>query len=103
MATPTQAARDKLLDDFKAVITDTEELLHATANQTGERVATARARVEERLTQAKEEMAGLGDEALARGREAARSTDTYVRSHPWESIGIAAAVGLLVGLFTRRH
>jgi ElaB/YqjD/DUF883 family membrane-anchored ribosome-binding protein len=53
--------------------------------------------------QAKEELAGLSDEALARGREATRSTDAYVRNHPYESIGIAAAVGLLVGLFTRRH
>ncbi|SRR5581483_1642815 len=103
MTTQSEAAREKLISDFKAVITDTEELLRATANQTGERIASARARVEERLASAKEELADVGEEVAARGKAAARTTDAYIRNHPWQSVGAAAALGLLVGLLTRRH
>ena len=36
-------------------------------------------------------------------RRAAHATDVYVHNHPWESIGIGASVGLLLGmLITRR-
>lgn len=103
MAQPTETARAKLAEDFKAVIADTEELLRATANQTGERVTAARARVEERLNSARAALAEVGEDALARGKAAARTTDAYVRAHPWKSIGAAAAAGLIVGLLTRKR
>ncbi len=102
MATPSEAARDKLVADFKAVINDTEELLHAIAGQGGDRVAAVRARVEERVARAKEELSGLSEDALEQGKAAARVTDDFVRAHPWQAIGIAAGLGLLVGLFGRR-
>jgi ElaB/YqjD/DUF883 family membrane-anchored ribosome-binding protein len=102
MATPTEAARDKLVADFKAVISDTEELLHAVAGQGGDRVAAVRARVEESVARAKEELSGLTEDALDQGKAAARATDNFVRAHPWQAIGIAAAFGLLIGLLGRR-
>ena len=49
MDTQIVTAKDKLVTDFKAVMADTEELLQATANQAGEKVTTARGRVQERL------------------------------------------------------
>ena len=61
MATTTEAARKKLVDDFKALTADTEELLRATANQTSEQVSTARARVQERLREAKTAVDELRD------------------------------------------
>lgn len=102
MTTQSEAAREKLIADFKAVVVDTEELLRATANQTSERVASARARAEESLASAKEQFAALGEDVVERGRAAARSTEEYVRANPWQSISIAAAVGLLVGLLAGR-
>ncbi len=102
MTTPTEAARDKLVADFKAVINDAEELLRATANQGGEHISSVRARVEERVTRAKEELNELGDDAFARGEAAVKATEDYVRTHPWQSIGIAAGLGLLIGLLSRR-
>lgn len=103
MAIESEAARQKLVADFKSVIRDTEELLRATAGQTGERIDAARARLEERLASARADVADLSQEAVARGRAAAKSADAYVHNHPWQSIGIAAAVGLLVGLISARR
>jgi ElaB/YqjD/DUF883 family membrane-anchored ribosome-binding protein len=103
MATETQAARQKLVEDFKALSTDTEELLRATAGQAGERVTAARLRVEERLHDAKEAVAAFGDTVADRTRAAARATDEAVRQHPWESVAIAAGVGFLLGMLTSRR
>ena len=37
-----QVTKEKLMEDLKAVVADAEELLKATADQTGERIAAAR-------------------------------------------------------------
>lgn len=41
--------------------------------------------------------------AVERGKEAATATDDYVHDHPWRSVGIAAAVGVVVGLWIARR
>jgi len=41
--------KDKLIEDLKVVANDVEELLRATASQTGDKVAAARAHAEESL------------------------------------------------------
>jgi ElaB/YqjD/DUF883 family membrane-anchored ribosome-binding protein len=103
MATATEAARKKLVDDFKALTTDTEELLRATANQTGERASAARARVEERLHKAKEAVDLLREDVMERSKAAAEAADRTVRDHPWESVAVAAGVGFLLGMLTSRR
>ncbi len=100
---PTDAARQKLTDDFKALYSDTEELLRATATQTGERVSAARARVEERLREARTTAAEMSDDLIARTKAAAESADRTVRAHPWESIAVAAGIGFLLGMLTARR
>ncbi len=99
----TEAARKKLVDDFKALTTDTEELLRATANQTGERASAARARVEERLRKAKEVVDELREDVMERSRAAAEAADRTVRDHPWELVAVAAGVGFLLGMLTARR
>jgi len=103
MATQTEVARDRLVADFRAVIGDTEELLRATANQTGERVTAARERLEERLREARDQLTELQATVTQRARMAASATDEYVHDHPWQSVGVAAAVGFLLGMLTCRR
>jgi len=103
MTTATEGARKKLVDDFKSLVTDTEELLRATANQTGERASAVRARVEERLRKAKEVVDELREDVVERSRAAAEAADRTVREHPWESVAVAAAVGFLLGMLTSRR
>ena len=38
-----------------------------------------------------------------RFREAAKATDQVIRGHPYESIGIALGVGLLIGVLAGRY
>jgi ElaB/YqjD/DUF883 family membrane-anchored ribosome-binding protein len=95
--------RDKLVADLKVVVADAEELLRATASQTGDRIVAARAKAEESLKAAKVRLADVQMAAAERVRATAKATDEYVHDNPWKVIGGAAVVGLLLGaLLTRR-
>jgi ElaB/YqjD/DUF883 family membrane-anchored ribosome-binding protein len=94
-------SREQLVVDMKAVIADAQELLEATTSATGDRVRAARARAEETIRSARQRVADL--EVVDQAKEAARSADEYVREHPWGAVGVAAALGLLVGVLVARR
>jgi len=96
-------SKDKLIDDLRVVAGDVEELLKATANQTGERVAEARRRAEESLHSARARLDELGRDMKARAGHAADATDRYVHDNPWQAIAVGAGLAFLLGyLFGRR-
>jgi ElaB/YqjD/DUF883 family membrane-anchored ribosome-binding protein len=95
--------KEKLIEDLKVVASDVEELLKATANQTGEKIAAARVRAQESLRGAQMRLAEVGDEVTARARAAAEATDEYVHDNPWQAVGIAAGVGFLIGYLIGRR
>jgi ElaB/YqjD/DUF883 family membrane-anchored ribosome-binding protein len=99
----SEIAKDKLVQDFKLVIADAEELLKATASQAGEKVSAARERIQDRLHTAKIKLAEAEEALLIRTREAARATDEFVHDKPWYAVGIAAGVGLIVGMLIGRR
>ncbi|MEO8225619.1 MAG: DUF883 family protein [Gammaproteobacteria bacterium] len=94
---------EKLFRDLQTVVDDVEALLQATAAQTGERVDGIRARARESLQKAKARLVEAEEEALGHVREAATSADEYVHGKPWQAVGIAAGVGLLLGLLMGRR
>jgi ElaB/YqjD/DUF883 family membrane-anchored ribosome-binding protein len=99
----SDVSTDKLVEDLKVVMRDAEALIKATSAQTGEKIQEVRARAEESLRQAQTRLTALEDEALQRAKEVADATEEYVRENPWQSVGIAAGVGLLVGLLLSRR
>jgi len=96
-------SKEKLMDDLRVVVADAEELLKATANQTGERIAAARAKAGESLQAAKERLGSAQVAVVEKTKAAATATDNYVHVHPWQAVGIAAAVGLLLGAIISRR
>ena len=103
MSTEGSMPKDKLVQDFRAVVADAEELLKATASQAGEKVAVARERIQDSLHVAKVKLAEAEDIVVQRGKQAARATDDYVRDNPWQAVGVAAGVGLVIGLLIGRR
>lgn len=91
------------MDDLRVVIADAEELLKATASQTGERIAAARAKAGESLNAAKERLGNAQVVVAEKTRAVATATDHYVHVHPWQAIGIAAAAGILLGAVISRR
>ncbi|MES2012377.1 MAG: DUF883 family protein [Pseudomonadota bacterium] len=99
----TDVTKEQLIADFKVVIADAEALIKATANQGGEAIAALRTRAEDSLAIAKVKMADAQDELIARSKAAARATDEYVHDNPWKAVGVAAGVGLVIGLLIGRR
>jgi ElaB/YqjD/DUF883 family membrane-anchored ribosome-binding protein len=103
MNTETEVNTDKLIEDLKVVIRDAEALIKATAAQTGDKIQEVRSRAEESLARAKVRLTEAEAEAMKQAREVADATEEYVRENPWQSIGIAAGVGLLLGVLIARR
>jgi len=93
---------EKLRDDMRLLAGDLEQLLRATANQTGKQVAQVRARAEESLKLARGRLADAQETALAKTRAAGAAADDYVRDNPWQALAIASAVGIALGIALSR-
>ena len=103
MSSEAIESKDKLVQDFRAVVADAEELLKATASQAGEKVAVARERIQDSLHKAKVKLAEAEDVIVQRSKQAARATDDYVHENPWQAAGVAAGIGLVIGLLIGRR
>lgn len=90
------ASTDKIVTDVRVLAADVEELVRATASQSGEQIAAARHRVQSALVNAREA-------AIVHGRDAIQSADQCVRAHPWAAIGATAGLGILIGILIGRR
>ena len=95
--------QEQLVSDIKSVISEAEEMLGATADQAGEKIANLRVRIQARLQDAKSRLADAEEVLGIKTKAAARATDEYVHESPWTAIGIAAGAGLLIGLLIGRR
>ena len=103
MRTETAAQRARVMQDIELTIKDAEALLRMTAHEVGDEAAQVRARVQERLQRATHELHDFKEAAIQSTKEAAQATEAYVQDHPWKSLGIAAAAGLVIGLLISRR
>ncbi len=88
----------KLIQDFKVVLQDAENLAKATAGDVTEKVRDARVRLNTSLESARQSY----HKAEAKAVEGAKVTDKLIREHPYETIGVAFGVGLLLGVLVGR-
>jgi ElaB/YqjD/DUF883 family membrane-anchored ribosome-binding protein len=93
-----EVSRDKLIGDLKTLAHDAEELLKVTAGEVGEKAKEARNRLAATLESAKESCRRLEEKTIA----TAKAADKVIREHPYQSIGVAFGVGLLIGVLINR-
>jgi ElaB/YqjD/DUF883 family membrane-anchored ribosome-binding protein len=103
MTVTSTVNKDKLMSDLRVVIADAEELLRMTADQAGDAAVDIRSRIQARMNQAKADLMLLQEAAVAKAKAAGHATDEFVHENPWKSIGIAAGVGMLLGLLVGRR
>ena|SRR5712692_2999105 len=97
-----ETTKERLVSDLKTLIGDAEELLKATTAQAGEKIAVARQKIEQSLIEGKKALADAEEVVIKKSKECAEIADDYVRDNPWSAVGIAAGVGLVLGLLIRR-
>ena len=93
-----KVTRQKLMSDLKVVVQDAEELLKATASDLGEKAREARVKLAATLESAKVTCRRLEEKTVA----TAKAADRVIRDHPYQSIGVAFGLGLLIGVLVNR-
>jgi len=91
--------RERLVEDLRSLVRDAEELLKSGAEEVGGKAAELRARLQTSLDKAKDTCRKLEGHAV----ESAKAADRVIRSHPYESMGIAFGVGVLLGVLINRR
>lgn len=98
-----QATRERLIADVNTVLVDAEDLLRQAAAASGEQAADLRRRAQSAITNAKTRLVEVEHKVVDQARHAAKTTDHWVHDHPWKAIGLAAGVGVLIGLVINRR
>jgi len=96
-------ARERVKADLETLTRDAEDLLKATAGDVSEKAKAARSRVAAALERAKTTCVHLQEQTMATAKVAAKKADTVIREHPYETIGVAFGVGVLLGVVLTRR
>ena len=94
----TELKTDRLVTDLKRIVHDSEDLLHATKDAVGDKAREVRERLTDAVDAAKRTCRRLEVKAV----ESAKAADKTIRDHPYQSIGVAFGVGLLIGALATR-
>ncbi len=90
----------EILHDLQALVVEAETMLSDSVSEhSGEAVENLRAR----FTAAQERFSELYEGAKKKVIAGAKCTDETIRANPYQSIAIAAGVGLLVGVLVGRR
>ncbi len=96
-------SQTRISREVRAVVDDAEALLRHAVGDAGQGYADARSRLELSLKTARSELESAEHAMLDNARRAKQATDEYVHQHPWQSMGVGAGVGLLLGMLISRR
>ncbi|MCB5195082.1 DUF883 family protein [Deefgea salmonis] len=99
----SEASESMLIDETKDVLQETADLMNEAANASPEESKKIYAKIAANLCDAKHRLAEIEAVAVNKAKVAAQQTDQYVHAHPWQAVGVGAAVGLLIGFLAARR
>jgi len=85
------------------LMADVQDLLGRVAHSADPEIARLRTKLEGAMSSAKSALSDGRNSVKRHAREAVQAGDNYVREQPWQSVGIAAAAGLLIGFLVARR
>ena len=88
---------------ISSLIADVEDLIAKIADLNDADVAKVRNKVQRAIATAKESIADSADTLRQQAQRVAGSADDFVRDSPWQAVGLAALVGVLIGLVATRR
>jgi ElaB/YqjD/DUF883 family membrane-anchored ribosome-binding protein len=97
------SATSSATQEFQNFVADIEDLIKASTSLTGDDLARAKANIHARVAAARAFVEQMPGAVSDRVRNTAKLADGYVREQPWQTIGITAAVGLLIGFLLGRR
>jgi ElaB/YqjD/DUF883 family membrane-anchored ribosome-binding protein len=100
--TTTEPTFDALVDEFRALVGSMEDVFSAAAGGSGEKLTELKGQAEANLKKAKATLGDMERRTTGKARTIAADSEDYVHESPWTAIGIAATIGLLLGVLIRR-
>jgi ElaB/YqjD/DUF883 family membrane-anchored ribosome-binding protein len=97
------AGAEQLIGEFKSLMADAEALIKATEDHPSETIGVIRNKALETLAGAKENLSSVEGKLLDKAKVVAESADDFVHRSPWEAVGVAAGLGVLIGLLIGRR
>lgn len=97
--TPAQSPKE-ILNELHALVAEAEKMM---GDNITEATEDAIGSLRTRFDAAQERMSELYDGARKQVIAGAKCTDAAIRSHPYESLAVAAGVGLLIGVLVSRR
>jgi len=98
-----RAAKDYANGQINSFIANVEDLTHALKDVDTPEIARVKAKVKIALAAAKSAMSDGAAQVRSQARQVTKTTDTYVRDNPWQVVGIAALIGIPVGILATRR
>ena len=89
--------------DVQNLIQDAQTLFRDASELSGESAAELRHKGVSLLHQALQHLRSFEESAVQKGREIASETNRYVHNRPWQAVGIAAGIGVLLGMLISRR
>lgn len=105
MDSTTTSTSDKqsLAASLRQMIEEADHLLKSAARTGDEAFDAMQDKFADQVRQMRSQLDQLEETAVYRARRAARTADQTVHEHPYGAMGIAAAVGLLIGFLAARR
>ena len=97
------SSADQLIGEFRALMADAEALIKVTEDHSSEAIGSIRNKALETLSGAKESITKLDGNLTEKAKVVAEGADDFVHRNPWEAVGVAAGLGILIGLLIRRR
>jgi ElaB/YqjD/DUF883 family membrane-anchored ribosome-binding protein len=89
--------------EINSFIENVEDLTDALRDVETPEIARVKAKVKIALAAAKSALADSAAQVRSQAREVSKHTDVYVRDNPWQVVGIAALIGIVVGILASRR
>lgn len=89
--------RGRKARDVRDQLSEAESMLGQAARENGGKASSLLSQVEAKLHSAMDAVKALQENAVARARFAGRVADDHVSDNPWQMVGVAAALGFMVG------
>lgn len=103
----TSESTQQLKEDLHHLTQTIEELVNATADDSRSNIKELRERAEKRLRDTRDRLEARGERLYGETRDTlthqADACDRYVHDNPWTSIGIGAAMGVVIGMLIGRR
>ena len=98
-----QAAATEVNHEFNNFVSDIENLIKETASLTGDELAQAKIKINQRIASAKQSISSVSSTVAEQARKTASATNEYVHEKPWAAIGTGAVVSFALGLLLSHH